>query len=417
MNLSDPYYGLWLARAPGRLRLLLFVTLFVSAAVRADEISPPAFRLITADGRAGNGPIMELREDGSSTLGGDKPMQAKGADIISLRRMGKPLPQFPAGEHVVLTNGDRIPGKVLGLANERLNVRADVGTSSDLALPLTAIAAVWFASPENADEVEKERHRITDGHRQRDRVVLRNGDAIEGTLSAVEDKLLRLDTQGKDMELERAKTAFVALSTELARPLKPRGRYGFATLANGARLSLTWARLDGSILVGQTLTGGTVRVPVDQLIALDTRQGRAIYLSDVKPLRYEHTPYFGVCWPWVADGSVVRRDLRLGGSTFDKGVGMHSASRLTFDLTGSSAFEAVVGLDEQTGRKGDVIVRVLVDGKPQDLGWDGRLTGQSPPRGVRLATTGGNELTLVVEFGAHGDVGDHVNWADARIIK
>ena len=43
-----------------------------------------------------------------------------------------------------------------------------------------------------------------------------------------------------------------------------------------------------------------------------------------------------------------------------------------------------------------------------------------PQRGavpVRVAVKGAKEATLVVEFGRGGDVGDHVNWADARLVK
>src|SRR5262249_40078609 len=147
-------------------------------------------------------------------------------------------------------------------------------------------------------------------------------------------------------------------------------------------------------------------------------QGRAVYLSDLKPRRYEHTPYFGVSWPWVADGSVAGQDLRLGGSTFDKGLGLHSASRLIFDLAGGyQRFEALVGLDERSGRAGGATVQVLVDGKPQSLGWNGALRGGEGPHPVRLGVAGAQSLTLVVEFGRRGDVADHVNWADARLIK
>ena len=39
------------------------------------------------------------------------------------------------------------------------------------------------------------------------------------------------------------------------------------------------------------------------------------------------------------------------------------------------------------------------------------------PLPVRVDVTGAKELTLAVEFGQGGDVEDHVNWADARLIR
>jgi beta-galactosidase len=97
---------------------------------------------------------------------------------------------------------------------------------------------------------------------------------------------------------------------------------------------------------------------------------------------------------------------------------MHSQSRLTFTLAGGYQwFEAWVGLDDRTGRDGTVLVQVVLDGKPQDLGAAGELKGQEKPLPIRIPVAGVRELTLSVLFGRRGDVQDHVNWADARLIK
>jgi hypothetical protein len=163
-----------------------------------------------------------------------------------------------------------------------------------------------------------------------------------------------------------------------------------------------------------------VRVPLEEVIALYVQQGKAVYLSDQKPKQYEHKPYLpgAMHWPYAANRSVAGRDLRAGGSTHDCGVGMHSACQLTYDLGGGyQRFEALVGLDERTGAKGSVRVRVLVDGKPQDLGEGRELTARDGVLPVRVNVAGAKELTLVVEFGRGGDVQDHVNWLDARLVK
>ena len=79
-------------------------------------------------------------------------------------------------------------------------------------------------------------------------------------------------------------------------------------------------------------------------------------------------------------------------------------------------FEAAVGLDDRTGQGGSVRVRVLVDGIEKG-GNDTELTAATGPRAVRVDVAGAKELTLVVEFGSGGDVCDHVDWADARLVK
>jgi len=154
------------------------------------------------------------------------------------------------------------------------------------------------------------------------------------------------------------------------------------------------------------------------VVALYVQGGPAVYLSELKAKKFEQTPYLGRVWPYVLDGSVDRRDLRLGGNTFDRGLGMHTASRLTYDLGGRyRRFEAIVGLDDKSGRDGSAHVRVLVDGKPKEIGPDRELTGRGEPLTVRVDVTGAKELTLVADFGDRGGVQGHVNWADARLIK
>jgi hypothetical protein len=172
------------------------------------------------------------------------------------------------------------------------------------------------------------------------------------------------------------------------------------------------------MLIGKAVFGAALSVPVKQIVSLDLRQGRAMYLSDLKPRGYEHTPYLGVRWPYTFDASVAGNELLVGGSNYDKGIGMHSQSRLSFELGGGYQwFEASVGLDDQTGREGSVLVQVLVDGRPADLGAAKELAAPDKAWPIRVRVAGARELTLAVLFGRHGDVQDHVDWADARLIR
>ena len=190
-------------------------------------------------------------------------------------------------------------------------------------------------------------------------------------------------------------------------------------LADGCRLSLAAVQADARTLTGKTLFGATIAVPLDQVVALDIRQGRAAYLSDLKPTSYQYTPFFSEApYTWVADGSVAGDDLRLGGGTFTKGIGMHSASRITYALDGKyRRFDAMVGLDDRTGQLGNVRIQIMVDGKPRDWGWDKELTARDGPKEVRLNLAGARELTLVIDYGRFRFVQGQVNWADARLVK
>jgi hypothetical protein len=408
-----------------RLFLLLAVA-FVEAVLgtrysvrAAAEGDPPAFVLQTTDGRRVTGPLVEIGPDWSVRLAGDE--RAAGADLLGLRHAGKVRPAPGAPQDLLLfANGDRISGRLIKLDDERLHFQPDLGDPAEAVVPLTALVAILPATPAAGAELEPGLRRLAGEKRTRDAVRLRNGDAVEGTLVGLDENAVRVEVKGQTAEVKRGEVAAIALNTELVRTLRPKGPYGRLLLANGCRVSLREARsADGKVLTGATLFDAPLRVPVEDVVALAVRQGKAVYLSELKPARHESVDYLGsVRWPVAPDGSVKSRDLWLGGAPYDGGLGVAGGSRVTYALPADcQRFEALVGLDDRDGRQGAVRVQVLLDGKPQKLDWDGRLTWRDGPRPVGIALGGAKELTLVVEHDRHGGVQDCVNWADARLVR
>ncbi len=391
----------------------------------------PRFALHTADGATVTGRLRDIGSDWTFRLRGNQSVKAGGASVVSLRRTDITLPPLPAPgvSQVFLANGGRLPGTVEKIADDRLQFRPQAPVQLEgrnpLSLPLSTVSVLWLAAPRARADTPALVRRLSAERRTRDVLFLRNGDRIEGTLQSLEEGEFQLEGEGKKtVRIPQAKVAVAAFNTELISRARPKGLYGHLVLSNGSRLVVTSVRLplDGDTLRCQLPVGGTFEVAVDQVAALDLRQGCALYLSDLKPAAYRHTPFFGVRWPYVLDGSVAGNPLRLAGSTYDKGVGLHSKSRLTYDLpAGYRFFEALVGLDENTGRRGRARVKVLVNDKAVDIGWDKDLTGNDKPLPIRVKLPGKQtkpvRLTLQVDFGQFGDVQGHINWVDARLVK
>lgn len=385
------------------------VTLAALALLASAE---PAFVLQSTRDDRPVGDLVRLDADGTTQVAGGAAVP--GADVVALRRRDVVPPHFPHDRpHALFANGDRLPASVVDIVAETVRLRADLGGERELRVPISTLAAVFLTGRAATRAAEPSGRRLLAERRKQDVVWLSNGDTLAGTASAFAGGgPLRLDSA----DVGRDRIDAILFNSELARPRKVRGPYRQLVLRNGARLSLKSAALRGGELDGTTLSGAAVRVPLAEVAALNTYQGKAVYLSDGPPKRYDHTPYLGTHWPFAADRSTAGSDLRLGGGTFDKGVGLHSECRATYAVpAGALRFEALVGLDEFAGRTGAVRVAVEADGKPLAPPVD--LAAGDTSKEFRLALPrGAKELTLVVEFGRGGGVQDHVDWADARFI-
>lgn len=345
-------------------------------------------------------------------------------DVISLRRDGVPLPPFPLGPMLLTTTGDRIPGKLLGGDGTNLRFRPAFTPAGVWPVPVSAVAAVWLTRTPAATPIDPARYSWVPANLRRDVLLFGNGDVAVGTLdgfapNATSPALRFKPEAGEARTIPLADPAAVVFNPTLARTRKPKGPYAHLVLADGTRLDVTNPAVEANALKARTLFGAAVEIPLAEVVSLNVMQGKAAYLSDLKPKKAEQDGFVGPGWPFVVDRSVRGAPLRLavGGveQTFDRGLGTHPRTVLTYDLGGKyRRFEAVVGIDPTAGR-GRADVRVLVDGKEQPLPALRELAGEAVP--VRVAVTGAKELTLVVDFGPTGGVFADVNWADARLIE
>lgn len=139
-------------------------------------------------------------------------------------------------------------------------------------------------------------------------------------------------------------------------------------------------------------------------------QGR-LYLSQLAPLAVEQG------WGGLReDKSVEDAPLRLRGRRFARGLGTHAPSRLAYDIPrGYAWFEAQVGVDDETNGAGSVTVAVYLDGT--SVFESPRLTGTSDAMTVRIPLGGARQIMLRADTTDDGERFDHVDWADARLIR
>jgi hypothetical protein len=401
-------------------RQLLALVLLAGAA-RAAE---PTFVARTAAGREYRGPLFRLDADWSAEVGKGARHKVPSGELIELRQVGVALPPLPSDEHIVLNNGDRLPVRDVRMQDEKVFFRhPDIAGGAEASLPLSSVALIWRLAPDRVVVPEKLRRRLLAGKRPRDRVLLRNGDTIEGTLESIRGGEVEVEVSKKASRARWTQVSAVSLSTDLADKPRPPGLAARLVLTATATAPAAWLTVTSPSLVdgelrASTAFGATLRVPLSRVASLEVIGGKAVDLGDLAPAKYDYRPYLDEAWPWSRDSNVNGRDLRLGGSSHARGIGTHAHSRLTYRLDGAyRRFEAAVGLDDLDGKAGKARVRVLIDGKPAVLGKKELLTGGAAPLHIDVSLAGAKELTLEVTRVEDDPVQAVVNWVGARLVK
>jgi chitodextrinase/glucose/arabinose dehydrogenase len=117
-------------------------------------------------------------------------------------------------------------------------------------------------------------------------------------------------------------------------------------------------------------------------------------------------------------GATDGRTLTLNGKTYAKGLGVHAASEITYNLGGASTrFRADVGVDDEVPDQAaaSVVFEVWADGQRLFQSPTLRPTSATVP--VDVDVTGRQQLRLLVKDAGDGNGYDHADWADARLIR
>lgn len=115
------------------------------------------------------------------------------------------------------------------------------------------------------------------------------------------------------------------------------------------------------------------------------------------------------------DRSLDGGPLQLGGTEYAKGIAAHSRTELVYRLPEKHRiFQAIAGIDDRLRPGGNVHLLILGDDRTL---FEDDLSGKDAPRPLELDISGVNRLKLIVDFGDGMDVGDALDFCDARILK
>ena len=320
----------------------------------------------------------------------------------------------PAGAVVQLAGGSRISASDVEIADDMVRFQSQCGLSETKLENLRAV--VWIDS----DLVSS---RIESPSVDMDIVIVQSSNgfrAVEGLLESVTASKVAVNFRGESRTISMEKVQGVVVAD-----LKLDSPEGTT-----ARIMMT----DGSLLIG---TLGqlsqdnrlTLYLPGNNELLVDTagvseikiQSANLVYASDMQPVEVEQRSSFAVERDWQRDVSVEGNPLTLGlsgsGRTvrFDKGLGTSAYTRLVYDNSDEfTRFRAMVGIDVETGGRGDCVASVVGDGIQL---WSGRVRADENPVPVSVDISGLQRIELIVEPGEQFDLADHLNWCDARFTR
>jgi hypothetical protein len=429
-------------------------TVALAAAPTADAQGRPA---ILASGKTFVGQFVAADAEGRLTFrsSGERGPLTETIPAEQLVRWGQ-FVESSHGAQILLADGGLLVAQLTAIDREKLTARSEL--FGDVALPAGAALAVIVHPPADPHRRDRLVARLLGGddrtdlnsadvERARgdapaadardksapdkvvaDRVFLDNGDELLGTIALWHDDTLSVETDAGRVDLEAAQ--ITALQLRQKAPDRPApGRVLIVGWRDGSRLvagALLADARQARLTLAPAAPGGEKAEPITLTAAtaaitgLQTLGGQAVYLSDLKPVGYKHIPFLQLAWPYRTDRNVSGDLLRAGGKLYLKGLGMHSASRLTYDLDRpASRFEAALAIDDRAGGRGSVVFRVFVD--TGEGHWEPKFTsptvrGGDAPLSIAVDVARAKRISLLVEFADRGDQLDYADWLDARLV-
>jgi hypothetical protein len=337
-------------------------------------------------------------------------------DLIKLARDPGALPQSMGDSHVLLPGGDRLMRVVVENSTEtaiKLRSRSALGR---LAVPIECVLGIVLASPPEVDVLDQIWTRLEDEPRTTEVVWMVNGDRLAGGFLGLDDRMIKLQIDGKPVELDRSGIVAVGFDPSGVGYPQVDAIYLNLTLTDGSRLGVTGARIEKGQVIATTRFGQALRIPLADMVQLEPRTGSVTYLSERKPDAVTYGAYIGPIRPVRLDRTVEGHRFQLAGRVFERGLGTQSRTLLAYKLKpGDRRFQALVGVDDRAGPLGSVIFRVLTDRQGRIA--TPAMTFRDAPQPIDIDISQAKVLILITEFGDRGDVRDLADWVEARIIR
>ena len=352
--------------------------------------------------------------DADGNLSGDLANALNLADVSSIRT-GIETEKAPVKYVIRMAAGGQFHASQVLVEDGFVKWKSTLG---EFEVGVGAVRAILFKPFKLSDLVTRTVESPSD---ESDQVVAEGGSgqqAVAGLVEAIKPDKVEFNFRGtsRSIPLDRVVAVVMvdlqeSLSDGILASIKFRDSSAVTGTINGLN--------DGQLEVG-LVGGASIKVPWEQVTAINVRSDRLVYLSDLTPIEYEHRPIVTRQSELGVDVSVDGNPLSLYAPAtkellkFQRGISIRSESRVAYKNDGYGKLVAKCGIDWETRGNGDCVLTVRGDGIEL---WQARLVGGEDPVELDLEIADYEEIVFLVDAGEHLDMADHVTIAEARFIK
>ena len=425
---------------------MLFFLISLTYQTMVVGATAPEITVQSLDGHSVAGELIDLTSDGVivNLTDGKRKIPLGDLGKVTFSASSTAGQTFPAaGLQIQLVDRTELAAKSFTTIGDAATIVWDSGDVQTV--PLSLIRSVNLVAGD--ERLLKTWKRLRDKPRRGDRLAVRKGkeiDYVEGVILGVAQDHVDFELDGESIPVKWSKLAGLLFADRPPKKMEPI-KCQLMTVS-GSQIPVSAWKSNPEGLAVQLPCGLTCDVPYRQVQSIDFSREKIIYLSEMKPIVTEWTPYLaaGSLSPLLARFYGPQKDRSTGfkpGETSDRleivslskqdsqnesiepssvesyarGLSLQSKSRLIYDLPPAARrFETRAGIDAGSVQMGDVHFEVRGDGRSL---YAEDISGRTGPRDVSVDIVGIQRLELIVDYGKNQDTGDRLNLCNARIVK
>ena len=372
----------------------------------------PTTEIETLKGDRQAGELVELNDSAALLKQGDKSVSIPLPTLLEVRFPTAPPAEPSIGARIALVDGSRITSSKFSVTGDKARCETAFGPFT---LSASRLASVRFGvSTSRLDEGWKG---LIARESTSDLLIVKKEDVLDFLAGVTGDVGEKVNLLLDEDEVPVARDKVYGIIYHRRVPSLPKSvcqvRLTGGDVLEAAQIS--WKSGQAHV---RLVAGAEVVVPAAIVAAIDFSVSRIKYLSDLKPRDVKYVSFWEIfLYEYRRDRSLDGPQITLKGKTYPRGLAMHSKTTLRYRIAGEyTRFLAVAGIDDSVAELGHIVQLVITgDGKPL---FDGEIKGREAPRPLDLDVTGVRDLEIVVDFGSDiSDIGDHLDLADAKLVK